>query len=127
MTRQIHYPGSGCRVVRRSRAGMRRLRAEGGRRSLIRAMVLAPDRQRDRGGAAWKARVGTVAGAAIGAACSPCGGAAMDDLTTSAAPMPRRCRRSKAGRPGAPVAWRNLDPGRYGSIVPGSGLLPRTA
>lgn len=70
-------------------------------------------------GAASGNRVsGAVAGAAIGGMLGNRIGAAMDDEDKRRA-YAAQMQALERGPSGAPVAWRNPDSGRYGSIVPG--------
>lgn len=65
------------------------------------------------------ARLGaTVAGAMIGGLVGNRIGAAMDDEDKQRA-YAAQIEALEQRPPGAPVAWRNPDSGRYGSIVPG--------
>jgi len=65
------------------------------------------------------ARVGAaVAGAAIGGLIGNRIGAALDDEDRQRA-YDAQVAALESGSSGAPVAWRNPDSGRYGSIVPG--------
>jgi surface antigen len=59
-----------------------------------------------------------VAGAAIGGILGNRIGAAMDDEDKRRA-YAAQMQALEAGPSGAPVAWRNPDSGRYGSVVPG--------
>ena len=70
------------------------------------------------GGAAGNRAVGTLAGAAIGGMLGNRIGAAMDDEDKRRA-YAAQVQALESGPSGAPVAWRNPDSGRYGSIVPG--------
>jgi surface antigen len=70
------------------------------------------------GGAAGNRVVGTLAGAAIGGMLGNRIGAAMDDEDKRRA-YAAQVDALERGPSGAPVAWRNPDSGRYGSIVPG--------
>jgi surface antigen len=70
------------------------------------------------GGAAGNRAAGTVAGAAIGGLIGNRIGAAMDDEDKRRA-YAAQMQALEAGPSGAPVAWRNPDSGRYGSVVPG--------
>ncbi len=60
----------------------------------------------------------TVAGAVIGGMIGNRIGAAMDDADKQLA-YAAQIEALEQGSAGAPVAWRNPDSGRYGSIVPG--------
>jgi surface antigen len=70
------------------------------------------------GGAAGNRAAGAAAGAAIGGMLGNRIGAAMDDEDKRRAYAAQMQALDK-GPSGAPVAWRNPDSGRYGSIVPG--------
>jgi surface antigen len=70
------------------------------------------------GAAAGNRAVGTIAGAAIGGMIGNRIGAAMDDEDKRRA-YAAQVQALESGPSGAPVAWRNPDSGRYGSIVPG--------
>ena len=70
------------------------------------------------GGAAGNRAVGTLAGPAIGGMLGNRIGAAMDDEDKRRA-YAAQVQALESGPSGAPVAWRNPDSGRYGSIVPG--------
>jgi len=70
------------------------------------------------GAAAGNRAVGTIAGAAIGGMLGNRIGAAMDDEDKRRA-YAAQVQALESGPSGAPVAWRNPDSGRYGSIVPG--------
>ena len=70
------------------------------------------------GGAAGNRAAGTVAGAAIGGLIGNRIGAAMDDEDKRRA-YAAQVQALESGPSGAPVAWRNPDSGRYGSVVPG--------
>jgi len=70
------------------------------------------------GGAAGNRAVGTLGGAAIGGMLGNRIGAAMDDEDKRRA-YAAQVQALESGPSGAPVAWRNPDSGRYGSIVPG--------
>ena len=59
-----------------------------------------------------------LAGAAIGGLVGNRIGASMDDEDRRRA-YAAQMQALESGRSGAPVAWRNPDSGRYGSIVPG--------
>ena len=71
------------------------------------------------GGAAGNRAVGTLAGAAIGGMLGNRIGAAMDDEDKRRA-YAAQVQALESGPSGAPVAWRNPDSGRYGSVVPGA-------
>jgi surface antigen len=60
----------------------------------------------------------TVAGAAVGGLIGNRIGAAMDDEDKQRA-YAAQVQALESGQSGAPVAWRNPDSGRYGSVVPG--------
>jgi surface antigen len=70
------------------------------------------------GGAAGNRALGTVTGAALGGMLGNRIGAAMDDEDKRRA-YAAQVQALESGSSGAPVAWRNPDSGRYGSIVPG--------
>ena len=70
------------------------------------------------GGAAGNRAAGTIAGAAIGGLIGNRIGAAMDDEDKRRA-YAAQVQALESGPSGAPVAWRNPDSGRYGSVVPG--------
>ena len=70
------------------------------------------------GAAAGTRAAGTIAGAAIGGMLGNRVGAAMDDEDKRRA-YAAQVQALESGPSGAPVAWRNPDSGRYGSIVPG--------
>jgi surface antigen len=70
------------------------------------------------GGAAGNRAAGTIAGAAIGGMIGNRIGAAMDDEDKRRA-YAAQVQALDGGPSGAPVAWRNPDSGRYGSVVPG--------
>src|SRR4051794_4837852 len=70
------------------------------------------------GGAAGNRALGTVTGAALGSMIGNRIGAAMDDEDKRRA-YAAQVQALESGPSGAPVAWRNPDSGRYGSIVPG--------
>jgi surface antigen len=59
-----------------------------------------------------------IAGAAIGGLIGNQIGAALDDDDRQQA-YAAQMQALEAGQAGAPVAWRNNDSGRYGSVVPG--------
>ena len=61
----------------------------------------------------------TIAGAAIGGLIGNRIGAAMDDEDKRRA-YAAQVQALERGPSGAPVAWRNPDSGRYGSVVPGA-------
>ena len=70
-------------------------------------------------GGSTRSRVAAaVAGGVIGAMVGNRIGAAMDDEDKQRA-YAAQIEALDDGPPGAPVAWRNPDSGRYGSIVPG--------
>ena len=70
-------------------------------------------------GGSTRSQVGAaVAGALIGGMIGNRIGAAMDDEDKQRA-YAAQLEALEQGPPGAPVAWRNPDSGRYGSIVPG--------
>ncbi len=70
------------------------------------------------GGAAGNRALGTITGAALGGMLGNRIGAAMDDEDKRRA-YAAQVQALESGPSGAPVAWRNPDSGRYGSIVPG--------
>jgi surface antigen len=70
------------------------------------------------GGAAGNRAAGTIAGAALGGLIGNRIGAAMDDEDKRRA-YAAQVQALDGGPSGAPVAWRNPDSGRYGSVVPG--------
>ena len=70
------------------------------------------------GGAAGNRVAGAVAGAAIGGMIGSRIGAALDDEDKRRAYVAQV--QALDGSSGAPVAWRNPDSGRYGSVVPGT-------
>jgi surface antigen len=70
------------------------------------------------GGSAGNRAAGTIAGAAIGGLIGNRIGAAMDDEDKRRA-YAAQVQALESGPSGAPVAWRNPDSGRYGSVVPG--------
>ena len=70
------------------------------------------------GGAAGNRARRHVAGAAIGGMIGNRIGAAMDDEDKRRA-YAAQMQALESGPSGAPVAWRNPDSGRYGSVVPG--------
>jgi surface antigen len=70
------------------------------------------------GGAGGNRAAGTITGAAIGGMLGNRIGAAMDDEDKRRA-YAAQVQALDAGPSGAPVAWRNPDSGRYGSVVPG--------
>ena len=71
------------------------------------------------GSAATGGRVsGAVAGAAIGGMIGNRIGAGLDDEDKRRA-YAAQVQALESGPSGAPIAWRNPDSGRYGSIVPG--------
>src|SRR5215208_7093691 len=71
------------------------------------------------GGAAGNRALGTITGAALGGMLGNRVGAAMDDEDKRRA-YAAQVQALESGPSGAPVAWRNPDSGRYGSVVPGS-------
>src|SRR5690606_3165571 len=70
------------------------------------------------GGAAGNRVAGTLVGAAVGGMLGNRIGAAMDDEDKRRA-YAAQMQALEGGPSGAPVAWRNPDSGRYGSVVPG--------
>ena len=70
------------------------------------------------GGSAGNRALGTITGAALGGMLGNRIGAAMDDEDKRRA-YAAQVQALESGPSGAPVAWRNPDSGRYGSIVPG--------
>jgi surface antigen len=70
------------------------------------------------GGGPGERVAATVAGAAIGGILGNRIGAAMDDEDKRRA-YAAQMQALETGVSGAPVAWRNPDSGRYGSVVPG--------
>ncbi|MBI4273181.1 MAG: glycine zipper 2TM domain-containing protein [Rhizobiales bacterium] len=70
------------------------------------------------GGSTGSRIAGGIAGAAIGGLIGNRIGAAMDDEDKRRA-YEAQMAALEAGPSGAPVAWRNPDSGRYGSVVPG--------
>jgi surface antigen len=70
------------------------------------------------GAAAGNRALGTITGAALGGMLGNRIGAAMDDEDKRRA-YAAQVQALESGPSGAPVAWRNPDSGRYGSIVPG--------
>jgi surface antigen len=70
------------------------------------------------GGVVGDRAAGTVGGAAIGAMIGNRIGAGLDDEDKRRA-YAAQLQALDSGPPGAPVAWRNPDSGRYGSVVPG--------
>jgi surface antigen len=70
------------------------------------------------GGAAGNRAAGTIAGAAFGGLIGNRIGADMDDEDKRRA-YAAQLQALDRGPSGAPVAWRNPDTGRYGSVVPG--------
>ena len=70
------------------------------------------------GGATGNRALGTVTGAALGGMIGNRIGAAMDDEDKRRA-YAAQVQALESGPSGAPIAWRNPDSGRYGSIVPG--------
>src|SRR5258707_2335652 len=73
------------------------------------------------GGAAGNRAAGTIAGAAIGGLIGNRVGAAMDDEGKRRA-YAAQIQALESGTSGAPVAWRNPDSRRHGSVPPGSGF-----
>ena len=70
------------------------------------------------GGSAGDRALGTITGAALGGMLGNRIGAAMDDEDKRRA-YAAQVQALESGPSGAPVAWRNPDSGRYGSVVPG--------
>jgi surface antigen len=70
------------------------------------------------GGSTGSRIAGGIAGAAIGGLIGNRIGAAMDDEDKRRA-YEAQMAALEAGPSGSPVAWRNPDSGRYGSVVPG--------
>jgi surface antigen len=70
------------------------------------------------GGGTGERVAAAVAGAAIGGLVGNRIGAAMDDDDRQRA-YEAQMQALESGPPGASVAWRNPDSGRYGSVVPG--------
>ena len=70
------------------------------------------------GGGSGERVAAAVAGAAIGGILGNRIGAAMDDEDKRRA-YAAQMQALETGPSGAPVAWRNPDSGRYGSVVPG--------
>jgi surface antigen len=70
------------------------------------------------GGGSGERVAAAVAGAAIGGILGNRIGAAMDDEDKRRA-YAAQMQALETGSSGAPVAWRNPDSGRYGSVVPG--------
>jgi surface antigen len=70
------------------------------------------------GGSAGNRLAGTVVGATAGGLIGNRIGAAMDDEDKRRA-YAAQMQALQTGPSGAPVAWRNPDSGRYGSVVPG--------
>jgi surface antigen len=70
------------------------------------------------GGAAGNGTMGTATAAAIGGLIGNRIGNAMDDEDKRRA-YAAQIQALEGGPSGAPVAWRNPDSGRYGSVVPG--------
>jgi surface antigen len=70
------------------------------------------------GGSAGNRLAGTVVGAAAGGLIGNRIGASMDDEDKRRA-YAAQMQALQTGPSGAPVAWRNPDSGRYGSVVPG--------
>ena len=71
------------------------------------------------GGAAGNRAAGTIAGAAVGGLIGNRIGADLDDEDKRRA-YAAQVQALEGGPSGAPVAWRNPDTGRYGSVVPGT-------
>jgi surface antigen len=71
------------------------------------------------GGGAGERIAAGVAGAAIGGILGNRIGAAMDDEDKRRA-YAAQIQALESGPSGAPIAWRNPDSGRYGSVVPGA-------
>jgi surface antigen len=78
------------------------------------------------GGGPGERVAAAVAGAAIGGLIGNRIGAAMDDEDKRRA-YAAQMEALERGPSGAPVAWRNPDTGRYGSIVPGPAYSQRGA
>jgi surface antigen len=70
------------------------------------------------GGSVGNRFAGTLIGAAAGGLMGNRVGAAMDDQDRQRA-YAAQMQALETGPSGAPVAWRNPDSGRYGSVVPG--------
>jgi surface antigen len=70
------------------------------------------------GGGSGERVAAAVAGAAIGGVIGNRMGAAMDDEDKRRAYV-AQMQALESGSAGAPIAWRNPDSGRYGSVVPG--------
>lgn len=70
------------------------------------------------GGSVGNRAAGTIAGAAIGGLIGNRIGAGLDDEDKQRA-YAAQMQALESGPSGQPVAWRNPDSGRYGSIVPG--------
>ncbi len=70
------------------------------------------------GGGPGERVAAAVAGAAIGGLIGNRIGASMDDEDKRRA-YAAQVQALESGQSGAPVAWRNPDSGRYGSVVPG--------
>src|SRR6476659_8914253 len=70
------------------------------------------------GGSTGNRALGTITGAAVGGMLGNRIGAAMDDEDKRRA-YAAQVQALESGPSGAPVAWRNPDSGRYGSVVPG--------
>jgi len=70
------------------------------------------------GGSAGNRFAGTVIGAALGGFLGNRIGAALDDEDRRRA-YAAQMQALETGPSGAPVAWRNPDSGRYGTVVPG--------
>jgi surface antigen len=71
------------------------------------------------GGGTGERVAAAVAGAAVGGLIGNRIGAGLDDDDRQRA-YEAQIMALESGRPGAPVAWRNPDSGRYGSVVPGA-------
>jgi len=76
------------------------------------------------GGSAGDRALGTITGAALGGMLGNRIGAAMDDEDKRRA-YAAQVQALESGPSGAPVAWRNPDSGRYGSVVPGPAYSDR--
>ena len=86
--------------------------------TLVGAGAGAADRQRHRRRGRQPRAPARFAGAAIGGLIGNRIGAAMDDEDKRRA-YAAQVQALESGPSGAPVAWRNPDSGRYGSVVPG--------